>query len=84
MTSLIVGILAGVLCTVSFLPQAIKIFKTKRAGDLSLITFVALCFGILLCLIYGIMIKELPIILANAAMLVLALLIVVMKIKYSK
>ncbi len=84
MTSLIVGILAGVLCTVSFLPQAIKIFKTKRAGDLSLITFVALCFGILLWLIYGIMIKELPIILANAAMLVLALLIVVMKIKYSK
>lgn len=84
MISLILGIVAGILCTISFLPQLIKIFQTKRAEDLSLITFVVLSIGVLLWLVYGILIRELPIILANATMFVLSLLIVTMKIRYSK
>jgi len=82
MSRLIIGILAGILCTISFLPQVIRIFKTKHTKDLSLITFAGFALGVVLWLIYGILIKEIPIILANAATLILVLLIVLMKIKY--
>ena len=82
MTSFILGILAGLLCAVSFIPQAVKIFRTKQAKDLSLMTFSLLSVGVFLWLIYGILIEELPIILANSFILVLCFLILAMKIKY--
>ncbi len=82
MTSLIIGLCAGMLCMVSFLPQLIKIVRTKQTKDLSLITFSVLSVGVFLWLIYGILIGELPIILSNAFIFVLSLLIVAMKIKY--
>ncbi len=82
MKSFIIGIIAGTLCTISFLPQVIKIFKAKRAEDLSLVTFSIFSLGVSLWLVYGILIGELPIILANAATLILVLLIVIMKIRY--
>ncbi len=82
MKSLIIGIAAGILCTLSFLPQIVKIIKTRRATDLSLVTFSILSLGVFLWLIYGILIKEFPIIAANAVTLILSLMIVVMKIKY--
>ena len=82
MLSLIIGTLAGILCTLSFLPQVIKIYKTKHTRDLSLVTFSVFSLGVSLWLIYGILIKETPVILANAAILILILLIVFMKIKY--
>lgn len=82
MTSLIVGSCAGILCMISFLPQVIKIARTKQVGDLSLITFSVLSSGIFLWLIYGILTQSLSIIVSNAAIFVLCILIVVMKIKY--
>ena len=82
MTPLIIGLCAGSLCVISFLPQVIKIFRTKNTRDLSLITFSLFSLGVFLWLIYGILIKSLPVILTNAAMAVLTLLIVVMKVKY--
>jgi len=80
--SLIIGLVAGILCTLSFLPQVVKIFRTKQTKDLSLITFSMLSIGVFLWLIYGILIKEFPVIAANSVTLILALLIVIMKIKY--
>ena len=84
MKSMIIGIMAGLLCTISFIPQVIKIFKTKNTRDLSLVTFYTLSLGVFLWLIYGILIKEPPIIGSNAVILILSLLIVVMKIRYDK
>lgn len=84
MVSLTIGLLAGILCTISFLPQVTKIFRTKRVEDLSLITFLMFTVGVFLWLVYGILIKQLPVILTNAAIFILSLLIVVMKIKYSR
>lgn len=78
----IIGLLAGILCAISFFPQVIKIFKTKHTRDLSLATFSILSLGVFLWLIYGFLIKQIPIILANGAILVLALLILAMKVKY--
>ena len=82
MVSLIIGLCAGILCAISFLPQIIKIVRTKKAEDLSLITFSTLSLGVFLWLIYGILIESLPIIASNTVIFVLSLLIVAMKVKY--
>ncbi len=82
MARLILGILAGTLTTVSFIPQVIKIYRTKDAKDLSIITFCIFSCGVFLWLIYGIVIKEWPIILANGITLILIFLIIAMKIIY--
>lgn len=82
MAHLILGIAAGTLTTISFIPQVIKIYKMKDAKELSLLTFCIFSFGVFLWLVYGILIKEWPIILANGITLVLIFMIIGMKIKY--
>jgi MtN3 and saliva related transmembrane protein len=80
--SFFVGLLAGVLTTIGFLPQVIKAFKTKHTKDLSFPTFLLLSVGIILWFVYGILIREIPIILANTVALVLIVFILVMKARY--
>lgn len=84
MLSLTIGLIAGSLCAISFLPQVIKIYRTKRVEDLSLVTFSVFSLGVFLWLIYGILIRELPVVLTNSLVLILSLLIIAMKIKYSR
>ena len=81
-TDFIIGLLAGLLCTVSFLPQVIKAFKSRRTKDLSLATFSILSAGLFLWIIYGILISQIPIILTNVMILILSLLILGLKLKY--
>ncbi len=76
----IIGFTAGTLTTIAFVPQAIKIWRTKSAKDISLGMFVILCTGISLWVIYGILVKSLPLVVANATTLVFALSILVLKI----
>lgn len=82
MATLIIGIAAGILTTAAFLPQLIRVIKTKHTKDLSLVTFSLFSLGVFLWLAYGVLLKEVPIILANAFTLVFAVSIVIMKIKY--
>ncbi len=77
----IIGFTAGTLTTIAFVPQAIKIWKTKSAKDISLGMFVILCTGIILWVVYGILVKSLPVVVANATTLVFALSILVLKMK---
>jgi len=77
----IIGFTAGTLTTIAFVPQAIKIWKTKSAKDISLGMFVILCTGIILWIVYGILVKSLPLVAANATTLVFALSILVLKMK---
>jgi len=77
-----VGLLAGFLTTIAFVPQAWKIWKSKSAKDVSLPTFVAFTIGVALWLTYGILNQELPIIIWNAVTLVLAGAILGMKLKF--
>ena len=76
------GLAAATLTTIAFVPQVTKIWKTKSAKDVSLGMFVVFCTGVALWLAYGIMLGELPIIIANTITLVLGLAIVAMKIRY--
>ncbi len=77
-----IGFIAGLLTTVSFLPQAIKTWKSKSTRDISLVMFSAMCAGVTLWLIYGILLNALPIILSNSFTLILALVILGLKIRY--
>ena len=77
----IIGFIAGTLTTIAFVPQVIKIWKTKSAKDISLGMFVILCTGIILWIVYGILVKSLPVVVANATTLVFALSILVLKMK---
>ncbi|MGA9031648.1 MAG: SemiSWEET transporter [Sulfuricaulis sp.] len=76
------GLIAGVLTTVAFVPQVIKIWKTKHATDISLGMFAIFSCGVLLWLFYGIEIDAMPVIVANAITLGLSLTILFFKIKF--
>jgi MtN3 and saliva related transmembrane protein len=78
----LLGLIAGACTTFAFLPQLLKIRETKSTHDISFWMYVVICTGILLWLIYGIMIGSVPVILANAVTLVIALMILILKIKY--
>ena len=76
------GLFAGALTTVAFVPQVIKIWKSKHARDISLGMFVIFSTGVLLWLFYGIQIGAMPVIVSNAITLGLSLTILVFKIKF--
>ncbi|HYA38232.1 MAG TPA: SemiSWEET transporter [Candidatus Methylomirabilis sp.] len=76
------GLIAGVLTTAAFIPQALKTWKTRNTRDISLGMFTIFCAGTLLWLLYGIRIGAMPVIIANAVTLVLAMTILGFKIKY--
>ena len=78
----LIGIIAGLLTTVAFLPQSVKIWRSKSAKDVSLAMFVCFCAGIVLWVIYGFMLGALPVILANVVTLCIAATILVFKIRY--
>jgi MtN3 and saliva related transmembrane protein len=77
-----IGTIAAILTTCSFLPQAIKTFKTKEVSGISLGMYSIFAAGVALWLIYGILLAAWPIIIANAITLCLALCILVMKLRY--
>lgn len=61
----IAGILAAGLTMFGFIPQIIKIIKTKSSADVSIFTLTQLSIGVTLWIIYGIHRKDLIIIIAN-------------------
>jgi MtN3 and saliva related transmembrane protein len=79
-----VGMLAGTLTTLSFLPQVIKVWKTRSTRDLSLAMFAAFTLGVALWLVYGLLIDSWPVILSNLVTLVLAGLILFFKLLHLK
>ncbi len=62
----IIGTIAAFCTTASFLPQAIKTIKTQNTNGISLEMYTLFTIGVLLWLVYGILLKELEIIVANA------------------
>ena len=77
----IIGLIAAVCTTFAFIPQVIKVWKTKNTKDLSLRMYSIMFIGILLWLVYGIRIDSLSIILANVVTAILVGTILVYIIK---
>ena len=82
--TMLLGLVAGFLTTIAFVPQVWKTWKSKSAKDVSLPAFIAFAAGVALWIAYGILKSELPIVIWNAITLVLAIMIVMMKIRYSR
>jgi MtN3 and saliva related transmembrane protein len=81
LTSLI-GFMAATLTTVSFLPQVIQVWKTKSTKDISLGMFSIFSAGVFLWLVYGILIEDWAVFMANLITLILASIILTFKLKY--
>ncbi|MGI2906063.1 SemiSWEET transporter [Tolypothrix sp. VBCCA 56010] len=77
------GLIAGLLTTIAYLPQLIKTWKSKSASDLSWSMLITLCTGIILWLVYGVYVQDIPLIAANIVTLLLASVILVLKIRYN-
>jgi len=77
-----IGSAAATLTTTSFIPQAVRIFRTRHTTDISLGMYALFTLGVTLWLAYGIQLSSWPIIVANAVTLLLAGAVLVMKIKY--
>jgi MtN3 and saliva related transmembrane protein len=78
----VIGIIAGIATTGSFIPQAYKVFKTKKTQDLSAVMYLIFIFGLGLWTIYGIWQNSISIIAANSITLLLSLYILIMKIRH--
>jgi MtN3 and saliva related transmembrane protein len=76
----IFGAVAGTISSVTFLPQVIKIWKTKSAKDLSFGTLFFLVLGVSMWLIYGLLKTDYPIIITNG--IVLSMVFVMLYFKY--
>lgn len=76
------GLVAGTLTTIAFIPQITKTWNSKSAQDVSLGMLITFSAGVFLWLAYGLFIHALPVILANLVTFVLTLIILVLKIKY--
>jgi len=77
-----IGLIAAVLTTLSFLPQAIKTIKSRHTKDLSLLMYAILTTGVFLWFVYGILLGNVPLMLANGITLFFTATILVMKIKH--
>lgn len=78
----VLGYVAGLFTMIAFLPQVIRVWKTKSTKDISLATFCLFCTGVFLWLIYGLFIKLGPVVITNAVIFVLAAVILIFKLKY--
>ena len=78
------GFLDGFTTTVSFLPQVIKVYRTKSGQDISVWMGLLLSCGTFLWLVYGLVLHSLPIVIANAVTFALVVVIFVLKIYYAR
>jgi len=84
MYTTILGLLAGILTSSSFFPQAYKIIKTRNVNGISVVMYSLFTTGIFLWIIFGFLLNNLAIILTNIVTFIPALIILYMTIKYQK
>lgn len=81
-STLLIGLIAASLTTFAFLPQSIRAIKTKHTKDLSLITLIMLEIGVIVWIIYGVLISDIPLLSANIISFVFMTITLYLKLKY--
>lgn len=76
------GLAAGSLTTIAFVPQVLKIWISKSAEDVSTLMFAVFSLGVALWLAYGLVLGAMPIVIANVVTLALSILVMVLKHRY--
>ena len=77
-----IGFAAASLTTASFIPQAWLTFRTRDVRGISLGMYSVFTTGVALWLAYGLLLEAWPVVAANSVTLLLALSILVMKLRY--
>jgi MtN3 and saliva related transmembrane protein len=76
------GIAAAALTTISQVPQVLKVWRTRSVEDLSLRMYLSLWLGLVLWLVYGLVLRDVPLILANGVSLVLVSVVLYFRVRY--
>jgi MtN3 and saliva related transmembrane protein len=76
--------ITGVFLGLGSLPQAIKIFQTKSAKDIAPASYVIVMFGSIIWILYGLELKNLPIVIPNILGVILATVIFIGWLRYGK
>ncbi len=83
-TFTLLGLVAATCTTISFIPQAVKVIRTKDTRSLSLPMYALFTIGITLWLVYGLLIKDIPIVAANTVTIALTIIIIVSILRYRR
>ena len=78
----ILGMAAGSISAITFLPQVIKTWRTKSAEDISMLMFTFATISVVMWLIYGIILKDIPIIYTNSLVLICSLIMLYFKYRF--
>jgi MtN3 and saliva related transmembrane protein len=78
----IIGSVGATCTTLAFVPQVLQIWKTRSAKDVSLPMYITFMVGIICWFTYGLMLNAWPIIVANIITFVLALAVILMKLRW--
>jgi MtN3 and saliva related transmembrane protein len=78
----VIGTMAGALTCITFLPQLLRTYKSKSSEGVSIPTFLIMILGTSLWLTYGIMLGKFSLIFTNAFVLIVAILILTLLVKY--
>jgi MtN3 and saliva related transmembrane protein len=76
------GLVAGTLTSIAAIPQLVKTLRTRHARDISIWQPLLLAIGIALWLIYGMLIHDTPLILANIVPLACNIMLAILKLRY--
>lgn len=79
-----IGLIAGMFTTLSFIPQVLHVWKHRSVKDISTGMYVIFCSGLVLWIIYGFFLNSMSLIFANIVTLILAATILVMKLLWHK
>jgi MtN3 and saliva related transmembrane protein len=78
----ILGMSAGSISAITFLPQVIKTWRTKSAGDISLLMFTFATISVVMWLVYGIILRDIPIIYTNSLVLLCSVIMLYFKFRF--
>ena len=80
--TVVLGFIAACCSTLAFLPQVIKTWRTRSTGDISLTTFLTIVSGSVLWMVYAWLQEDLPVLVTNGVIFVLASTVVWLKLRY--
>ncbi len=79
-----IGLIAGALTSFAAVPQVLRTWRTRHARDISIWQPVILTAGMVLWLAYGLLLKDIPLIVANLFSIVCSLVLIGMKIVFDR
>jgi MtN3 and saliva related transmembrane protein len=79
-----IGMIAAFLTTAAFVPQVVRVMRTRDTHAISLWMYLLFSTGVALWLVYGLLLSLWPVIIANSVTLVLALVVIYFKVRGSR